>query len=165
MRRSVLFVALALTAVPAVAVAQTTFRLDAGGTATADAALTALRAEYAAAANAGDARRLSALYTADAISVPREGVMLRGSAEILRYSNEAFASVPAGAVVTLTPKTLESRGSMASETGTFSETRAGEGEPAATGVYVAVYTRDPDGAWRIAMEVRTTGRDKPVVRW
>ncbi len=91
--------------------------------------------------------------------------MLRGRAEIQRYSDEAFASVRNGAIVTLTPQQFATQGSMASETGTFAETPAGEGEPGATGVYVTIYTRDAEGAWRIAMDVRTRGRDKPVVSW
>ncbi len=161
-----LFVAFAFIAATPVAVsAQTAFRVEAKAGAPADGELAALRLEYAAAASAGDATRLSGLYANDAIAVPREGVMLRGRAEIQRYSDEAFASVRNGAIVTLTPQQFATQGSMASETGTFAETPAGEGEPGATGVYVTIYTRDAEGAWRIAMDVRTRGRDKPVVSW
>lgn len=165
MRSSVLVVALVAAAYPAAVTAQTTFQVDAVRLATADSELAALRVEYAAAASAGDARRLSALYADDAIAVPRDGVMLRGAAEIQRYSLEALSVVPPGATVMLTPRHFEARAGMASETGTFSETRPGEGEPAATGVYVTIYTRAADGTWRIAMDVRTRGRDQPIVRW
>lgn len=164
MRSSILCIALSVAAIPATVAGQTTFLVE-SGVAGGDTELAAFRAEYAAAANAGDANRLSALYASDAIAVPKEGVMLRGRAEIQRYSHEAFAAIPSGATVTLTPQHFEARGAMASETGTFSETSAGEGQPGATGVYVAIYTRGPDGAWRIAMEVRSRGRDKPIVRW
>ena len=165
MRSSVLVVALVTAAYPAAATAQTTFQVDAVRLATADSELAALRVEYAAAASAGDARRLSALYADDAIAVPRDGVMLRGAAEIQRYSLEALSLVPEGATVILTPRHFEARAGMASETGTFSETRPGEGEPGATGVYVTIYTRGADGTWRIAMDLRTRGRDQPIVRW
>ena len=165
MRSSVLFFVLAaVSANPATVTAQTTFRVDPRAFAEANGELSALRVEYAAAANAGDARRLSALYAADAIAVWTEGVMLRGASEIQRYSHEAFSSVPPAATVTLTPHQFETTGMMASETGTFSES-AGEGEPGATGVYVAIYTRGADGVWRISMEVRTRGRDRQAVRW
>ena len=164
MRGGLLIVTLTAAAFPAVALAQARFVVDANSTA-GDAELAALRAEYAAAASAGDASRLSALYASDAIAVPRDGIMLRGRAEIERYTDEALSAVPDGATVTLTPRHFEARGQMASETGTFSETRQGEGQPAATGVYVAIYTRGNDGAWRIAMEVRSRGRDRQAVRW
>jgi uncharacterized protein (TIGR02246 family) len=164
-RSTLIVVALAAIVLPAGATAQTTFRIDPRGMSAADAELAALRIEYAAAATAGDAQRLSALYAHDAIAVPREGLLLRGPAQIQQYSVEAFSAVPGGATVTLTPRQFEARGSMASETGTFAETRAGESEPSATGVYVAIYTRGSDGVWRIAMEVRTRGRDQQAVRW
>ena len=166
MRSRVLFAAVALALLTeATATAQTTFRVVPKAGVSSEGDLAALRLEYAAAASARDAARLSALYATDAIAVPREGVMLRGRAEIQRYSNEAFASATGGAIVTLTPQEFATRGSMASETGTFVETPPGEAEPAATGVYVTIYTRDGEGAWRIAMDVRTRGRDKPVVSW
>ena len=167
MRSSFAIVALAaLTAFPATGAAQTTFRVqgDPRGSAPADGELAALRVEYAAAANAGDARRLSALYAPDAIAVPRDGVLLRGVGEIHRYSHEALSAAAGAATVTFTPTHVESNGVVASETGTFSETRA-DGASGATGVYVAIYARGADGAWRIAMEVRTRGRDQPAARW
>ena len=154
-----------MAAAPATGAAQTTFRVqgDPKASAPADGELAALRVEYAAAANAGDARRLSALYAHDAIAVPRDGVLLRGVGEIHRYSHEAL-SAPGAGTVTFTPTHVEARGAVASETGTFSEART-DGATGATGVYVAIYTRGADGAWRIAMEVRTRGRDQPAVRW
>jgi uncharacterized protein (TIGR02246 family) len=160
-----LAVLLAGAIVPAAAWAQTTFRVDSRSVGSVDGELAALRAEYAAAANAGDAARLAALYAADAIAVPREGLMLRGPDAIVRYSREALSTASPGATITLTPRHFEAYGSIASETGTFFESRMGEEQPVATGAYVAIYTRGADGAWRIALEVRTHGRDKPVVGW
>ena len=150
---------------PAQAAAQGTFRVDPKAFEAADSELSALRLEYAAAANAGDANRLSRLYAPDAIAVWTDGVLLRGAAEIQRYSSEALSSVPSGATVTLTPKRFEAEGRMASETGTFAELTGANGQDGATGVYVAIYTRGADGVWRIAMEVRSRGRDKQAVRW
>lgn len=150
---------------PSRAAAQTTFRVDSHAVEAADRELAALRLEYAAAANAGDANRLSRLYASDAIALWSDGMLLRGAAEIQRYSSEALSSVPDGASVTLTPKRFETAGQMASETGTFSEAQTADGQPGATGVYVAIYTRGADGVWRIAMEVRSRGRDRQVVRW
>jgi uncharacterized protein (TIGR02246 family) len=165
MRRSLLAAVTTALLYPSVAAGQTTFRVESQVLEAADRELAALRLEYAAAANAGDATRLSRLYTSDAIAVWTDGVLLRGSAEIQQYSNEALSSVPNGATVTLKPMRLQADERMASETGTFSEAQSTNGQPATTGVYVAIYTRSPDGAWRIAMEVRSRGRDKQVVRW
>jgi uncharacterized protein (TIGR02246 family) len=166
MPRSLLLAALtAVWLYPSHAAAQATFRVDSKAVEAADSELAALRLEYAAAANAGDANRLSRLYAADAIAVWTDGVLLRGAAEIQRYSSEALSAVPRGATVTLTPTRFEAEGRMASETGTFSELQGAEGQAGATGVYVAIYSRGTDGVWRIAMEVRSRGRDKQVVRW
>ena len=165
MRSQVLVVtAVVWLAAPGTAAAQATFLVDAPAPVAADTELAALRAEYAAAANAGDAARISALYTADALSLPGEGVLLRGRSEIERYARESLATVPHDASVTLVPRHFSASGHMASETGTFTETR-GDGKPGATGVYVAIYTREGSGAWRIAMEVRSRGRDRQVVSW
>jgi uncharacterized protein (TIGR02246 family) len=166
MRRSLLVTALASVCLfPSIGAAQTTFRVEPGALETADSELAALRLEYAAAANAGDANRLARLYAPDAIAVWTDGVLLRGPAEIQRYSSEALSSVPRGASVTLTPTRFKADERMASETGTFSEAQSANGLPAATGVYVAIYTRGADHVWRISMEVRSRGRDKQVVRW
>jgi uncharacterized protein (TIGR02246 family) len=155
----------AALACPSRVEAQATFRVDSQAVETADRELAALRLEYAAAANAGDANRLSRLYATDAIALWSDGMLLRGATEIQRYTNEALSSVPTGASVTLTPKRFEAAGQMASETGTFSEAQTADGQPGSTGVYVAIYTRSDDGVWRISMEVRSRGRDKQVVRW
>jgi uncharacterized protein (TIGR02246 family) len=166
MRRSLLAAALAFVVLhPSAAAAQTTFRVDQKALEAADGELAALRLEYAAAANAGDAARLSRLYASDAIAVWNDGVLLRGPAEIQRYSSDALSSVPSGASVTLTPTRFKADERMASETGTFAEAPSANDQPTATGVYVAIYTRGADGVWRISMEVRSRGRDKQVVRW
>lgn len=132
-----------------------------------DAGVTALRDRYAAAVNAADAAALGALYAPDALVVVADGVVLRGTVDVARYFQDAFAARADGAAVTLRPERFNIDGGVASETGTFSESRgADDGKaPDATGVYVTIYTRDSAGQWRIAMEVRTRGRDKQLVRW
>ncbi len=34
-----------------------------------------------------------------------------------------------------------------------------------TGAYVVIYSRQAEGGWRIAMELRTTGRQTALVDW
>lgn len=129
-------------------------------------AVTTLRDRYAVAVNAGDAAALAALYAPDALVVVAEGIVLRGTAEISRYFHDAFAARAEGAAVTLRPERFSVEHGVASETGSFSESNGDDAAaPAATGVYVTIYTRDAAGEWRIAMEVRSRGRDKQLVRW
>ena len=57
----------------------------------------------------------------------------------------------------LFPRKFETSSELASETGTYIETR-GEGTSASVeGLYVTVYARGADNRWRIALEVWTTG--------
>lgn len=130
----------------------------------ADETLTALRGRYVSAVNAADASALAGLYAPDALVVVADGIVLRGETEIVRYFQDAFAGRADGARVTLRPERFAVENGVASETGGFSESQIAEAE-SVTGVYVTIYTRTAAGEWRIAMEVRTRGRDKQIVRW
>lgn len=165
MRSSAALVVVAALAVPAAASAQTWVTLDVNVIVPAARELAAVRAEYAAALNSGDAGRSSALYAPDAIAVLDDGPALRGRAEISRYFQQAFEARAAGVAVLLSPQRFRVDDDVASETGSFLESRQGEPPEAATGVYVTIYRRDAGGEWRIAMELRTRGRDKQIVRW
>ena len=127
--------------------------------------LAAVRSEYASALNAGDAGRLGALYSADAIAIPADGTVLRGREEIGRYFSETCEARAVGTSVTLTPQQFSTGERLASETGLFSESRDGDPSGPATGAYVTIYERGAGGEWRIALEIRTRGRDKQLVRW
>ena len=128
-------------------------------------AVTALRDRHAAAVNAGDADALGRLYAPDALIVISDGVVLRGAAEVARYYQDSFAVRPDGAAVTLRPERFTVENGVASETGSFSESGTSGDAAPATGVYVTIYTQDARGEWRIAMDLRTHGRDKQRVRW
>ena len=155
--RSLSFVLLAFSSLwPAAASAQTQVQVDNAAVSHGDAELGAVRAAYAAAASAGDSTRLAALYAPDALALLDDGALLRGAAEILKR-HEA----PAGATLTFSPRELRRQGTIASEAGTFWEASDAGAAPVA-GVYVAIYTRGADGAWRIAMEVRARGREKQL---
>lgn len=145
---------------------QTVVTVDAAGAASAaHDGLTALRDKYAAAVNAADPAALGALYAPDALVVVADGVVLRGAGEIGRYFEDAFAAGPGGAAVRLRPTRFTAEDNVASETGAFSEWPAGAPTPSTDGVYVTIYTRNLEGEWRIAMEIRTRGREKQLVRW
>ena len=139
--------------------------VEPAATAPVDGDLAALREKYAAALNAGDATQLGALYASDALAVMGDGAVLRGAAEIGRYFREALAAGTPAASVALRPQQFNAEEGIASETGTFHESRGDNPPDVATGAYVTIYVRRPGGEWHIAMDVRTRGRDKQIVRW
>jgi ketosteroid isomerase-like protein len=123
--------------------------------------ITALRGEYVSAVNARDIDRASDLYTSDALAMLDDG-MVRGAQAIGRR----LTGLTSGASVTLVPQRISSAGNVASETGTFTETLSGpNGVSSVEGVYVTIYSRIPNGGWRIALEVRTTGRWPALAVW
>jgi uncharacterized protein (TIGR02246 family) len=128
--------------------------------------LNAVRAAFVEALNDRDAVRLAALYAPDAIVVLSDGRTLHGAGEIGAHFERASAS-RAGGTLTLTPARFDSSGEVRSETGTTVETSRADsaGGTAVTGAYVVIYSRQADGEWRIAMEVRTNGRQTALVDW
>jgi uncharacterized protein (TIGR02246 family) len=146
-----------------VANAQVVARLDNSGT-PGSVELLAVRSAFIDALNSRDAARVGSLYAADAIMLLGDGRMLRGTDEIRAHFEEASASGADEGTLTLTPARFDSSGEVRSETGTSVETSVA-GAGAVTGAYVVVYTRQGDGHWRIAMDLRTNGRQPPLVRW
>lgn len=128
----------------------------------ADPEIAALRGEYASAVNARDVRRTAALYTPDAITA-RDGSLVRGA---LAVAGRIIKRTPAHASVTLRPGRFTLSATVASETGTFTETLADpDGNASVEGIYVTIYSRFPGGQWRIALEVRTTGHEPALALW
>jgi ketosteroid isomerase-like protein len=131
----------------------------------ASAELVAVRAAFVDALNSRDAARLGSLYAPDAIVALSDGRTLHGAGEIGAHFERTSASRAAG-TLTLTPTYFDSYGEIRSETGTTVETwNDGARSTVVTGAYVSIYSRQPDGEWRIAMELRTTGRQTALVDW
>jgi ketosteroid isomerase-like protein len=128
----------------------------------ADPEIAELRGEYASAVNARDVLRIAAVYTPDAITACN-GSLLRGA---LAVAGRVARQTPAHASVTLTPRQFTMSATVASETGIFTETLADlDGNASVEGIYVTIYSRLPDGQWRIALEVRTTGQKPALAVW
>lgn len=125
------------------------------------------RDQYVAAINTGDVDKIAPLYTEDALVIPSEGVVLRGKAEVAQYFVDGLHQSNAGGSVIITPFAVTTAGNLGSETGSFQETRPmPTGEPVqVNGVYVTIYSRDAQGRWRIAMEVRTCGGSHRLMHW
>jgi uncharacterized protein (TIGR02246 family) len=128
--------------------------------------LNAVRAAFVDALNNRDAIRLGALYAPDAIVVLSDGRMLHGAGEIGAHFERTSSSRAAG-TLTLTPARFDSSGEVRSETGTTVETSPNDsaGPTVVTGAYVVIYSRQADGEWRIAMELRTNGRQTALLDW
>jgi uncharacterized protein (TIGR02246 family) len=118
-----------------------------------NADLAAVRGEYTAAVNAGDAGRAASLYAPDALAVVGGSDVLHGPAAVGDRLRKVLAS--GGGTVTVFPRSLSTADDVGSETGTYSVAAATADVPAIEGIYVTVYSRGADGRWRIAMEVRT----------
>jgi uncharacterized protein (TIGR02246 family) len=157
---ALLFIATAL--LPAQAAAQGSVRLASGGVAQDAREIADVRAAYIAAVNEHDATRLARLYAPDAIAILADGVVRRGRADVTEYFRNALSTDDGDVIVS--PSRFVAGVNVASETGSFVEV-AGSGGRRATGAYVTIYTRGADGRWRIAMDVRTRGRDATIVRW
>ena len=156
------YAALLLTLLPAQP-PQQLVHVDWSQVAPADPQIAALRGEYAAAVNAGDALRMAALYAPDALTVLCDGTLARGAAAV---SGRITERTLAHAAVTLIPRRFSSGAIVASETGTFTERMTGPaGDTSVEGVYVTIYSRLPGGQWRIALEVRTTGHAPALAVW
>ena len=129
----------------------------------ANSEIAALRGEYATAVNLGDVDRASSLYTADALTVLCDGTVVRGAAAVGARINERAHK---HAAVTLMPRRFSYAANVASETGSFVETLEGpSSNTTVEGVYVTIYSRADDGRWRIALEIRTTGRAPALGVW
>lgn len=153
--------ALFLALLPAMT-AQDVVRIDLASAVSSEPEMEALRQQYAAAVNARDLQQTASLYATDALAT-FDGIVVRGSDAIAHRVGQA--STP-GAVITLLPRHFSSSSAVASETGTFVETRPGpDGTISVEGVYVTVYSRGADGHWRIAMEVRATGSAPAPGAW
>jgi ketosteroid isomerase-like protein len=86
--------------------------------------------------------------------------------EIRAHFEQTSSSSADEGTLTLTPAHFDSAGEVRSETGTSVETSVARASArAVTGAYVVVYTRQGDGQWRIAIDLRTNGRQPPLVRW
>ena len=148
--------------VPAAAPSPDVVRIDWSHVPDRDADLAAVRGEYVAAVNAHDASVVSSMYTSDALASFGDGDLVRGRTAVIERLQGGLGGSPAS--LTLMPTRLSAAQEVGWETGTFT-IRPGDGGTASEGIYVAIYSRGVDHRWRIAMEVRTTGRSLPAVVW
>jgi uncharacterized protein (TIGR02246 family) len=115
----------------------------------------ALNATFGQALEKGDAEMAASVYAPDARIFPPGSEALSGPA-IQAYWQGAMDSGMSGG--TLETLRFEEHGDVAIEEGRF-EVRAG-GEVVDTGKYLVVHRRQPDGTWRLGLDIWNSSRSE-----
>jgi ketosteroid isomerase-like protein len=130
----------------------------------ADSAIADVRREYVRVVNSGEGLPES-FFTNDALAARGAGPLLAGAAALAAPSR-AMSMDGAHITLTLMPRRYAITGDKGAETGTFVETVSdGQRVESVEGLYVTIYSRSPDGRWKIAMDVRATGSRAPIAVW
>ena len=130
----------------------------AGLSASDEAAVRAVDAEWARAATAGDGNAIAALYADDATILPPMEAVQQGAAAKKYWVD--FTNGFSGPAE-LTTKTIEGRGDLAYAVGTYRMTltpkKAGaKAFPTEEGKYVEVLKKQADGSWKILHDIWNT---------
>ena len=118
------------------------------------AAIGKVRDGYVAAFNAGNAKDLGALYTADAQSMENAQPTATGPQGV-ETANSALMSQMTSQSVVVTPEQTDVSGDMAFDRGTYKTTLTPKSGAAVVeeGRYLVVLKRQTDGSWKIAAEM------------
>lgn len=117
----------------------------------------ALNARFTEALEKGDAAAMAALYAPDARVLPPGAPAATG--EGIRQVWQGFLDMGVTGA-RLTTESLEELGDVAIEVGRY-EIRAGT-EVADAGKYVVVHRRQPDGSWRLGIDIWNSDRPAPA---
>jgi uncharacterized protein (TIGR02246 family) len=120
-----------------------------------EAAIRAVDAEWARAASAGDGNAIAALYASDATLLPPMEPMRQGQAAKKYWVD--FTNSFSG-TTELTATTVEGRGDLAYEVGTYrmslTPKKAGAKPlPVGVGKYIEVLKKQADGSWKIVYDM------------
>ena len=116
----------------------------------------ALNAAFVQGVEERDAAKIAACYAPDAQLIAPGSSPLTGAAIEAFWATLLEAGVEGGALKT---SSLEEAGDRAIEVGQY-ELRAG-GELADTGNYVVVHRRQPDGSWKLGIDIFNSDRETP----
>jgi uncharacterized protein (TIGR02246 family) len=121
-----------------------------------ETALRALRREYAARFNAGDADGVAALHTDATVHLPPGLPPVHGRDAVRALMQQSIRAMPPGHAFTFDAAELRIADGWAAERGT---TPGIGGAPG--GKYVMLYERDADGVWRIAWTIANSDAAPP----
>ena len=108
----------------------------------------ALNATFMKGMETGDADMIASVYAPDARLLPPGSPVVTGGAIKEYWAGALGTGVTGGALKTVS---LEERDDVAVEEGQY-EVRVGA-DVAETGKYVVVHRRQPDGGWRIGLDI------------
>ena len=127
------------------------------------AGINKLRDDFAAAFNAGDAARVTDLYTADAIILPQNSPAVTGKDAILSYEQDFFGKFAAN--ISIAAEETKIAGEWAFDRGTYKMqlTPKGGGKPAEdSGKYLVMLQRQADGSWKVARDIDNSSNPPPA---
>jgi uncharacterized protein (TIGR02246 family) len=136
----------------------------AADTAADEAAIGRVRTEYEAAVNAGDAARVTALYTADGMTMPNHRPLVSGRDAILAYEQELMSTyTPA---LSLTPAETRVHGDWAFHRGSYRLTltpkAAGATPVTDEGKFLVLLEKQTDGSWKLARGISNSDLPMPA---
>jgi uncharacterized protein (TIGR02246 family) len=117
---------------------------------------------FAAAANAGDAAAVAAVYLADAHLMPPSAEPIKGREEIQKFWGGLLGAYQVK--ITLGTDEVEGRGDLAYARGhyTLEATPKAKGQPfREEGKFVEVLRRQPDGSWGYAVDMYSPNQPPP----
>jgi uncharacterized protein (TIGR02246 family) len=124
-----------------------------------EATIRAASAEWSKAAAAKDLDKAVSYYAEDAVYLTDKGAMVNGKNSIRMVWKDVVA--PGAATLTWAANYVEvaRSGDIAYEYGTYKETsEVKKGKPKeAKGKYVAVWKKQKDGGWKVALDIDNTG--------
>lgn len=127
------------------------------------AAIDSVRTLYAATWRTGNAERLAALYTADALVLYPNQPAVAGQAAITTYFTAFFGEFRQD-LFELTSEEIQVAGAWAFDRGTVrwrGIPTAGGAPVEDNGKYLVILQRQPDGSWRIARDMDNSDRPLP----
>ena len=101
-----------------------------------------------------DASLIASLFAPDGIMLGRSGKSFKGRSEVLEHMKPVLEGAGKGVKTTVTTVDLWLDGEIAYETGKYSYTFQEKGQPTTdAGRYVTIWKRQPDGSWKIIMDM------------
>lgn len=102
----------------------------------------------------GDAAMVASIFAPDGVQLSGSGKVVKGPQQIAERQKAAMAGADPGVKVTVTTLNVWLDGDTAYETGTYKYEYTEKGKPGVDqGRYVTTWKRQPDGSWKLAMDL------------
>lgn len=125
--------------------------------------INALRDNFSAAFNAGDAAKVAEGYTADGIAMPAHHPMLTGKDAIMANDRDQFSQMSFH--MTLTPVETVVSGNWGYDRGTYTMTitpKAGGAPMNDQGKYLVLLQKQGDGSWKVTRDIDNSDLPMPM---